>query len=174
MRCRQLSSLFFVSGNIFITASNFAETNWLQLLSGLVFIIGSITLFLSASHHRWLFPCALSTLGGFVLAAFSSPGPGDMWTRVGLIAGVAGSLLMFRGGLQRETGRQYPLPGFLNLIDRFPLASAAVIEGVSSAFLVAGAMINQDIRLTIAASLWLVAYLFLFLSDEFLRPARPH
>lgn len=166
---RRTAGLIFLAGNIFLFISNVSNTNWYQLSAGLLFTTCSISLILSARHHRFLFYSAFSVLVACLLVSVSSPGNGQILTYLSGIAGFAGGFLTLRAALQRETHKQYSLPYFLSGLDKYPIAASGLIQGPCFLATGIGAAINSDDRLMIVSFLWVAGYLCLIFSDEYLR-----
>ncbi len=166
--CRRISGSLFLIANIALLVSNLHNTNNLQLFASFLFMSCSVALFLSANNHRWLFWGGVTVAIAYILTAISN-GEGNIlsWVSIGL--GVFAGGLIFRGGLQRETGKQYPMAGWLSILDKYPLAMAGAIEGLCCTLIFVGAFYYDDIRLMISSFLWLVAHGFLIASDEFFR-----
>ncbi|MEM9469665.1 MAG: hypothetical protein AAF988_05840 [Pseudomonadota bacterium] len=148
---------------------NFYETNIIQLIAGLLFASCSVSLILSAKQHRWLFYSGFALLVAYVLVSFSGNNESHVLQKFGSIAGIIGGSLTLRAAFQRETGKQFNLPYPFNLIDKYPLASAGLLEGSFCLIMVIGAFLSFDIRLGIIASIWVIAHSCLFLSDEYVR-----
>jgi len=167
--CRKLSGVIFLLADCVLLIGNFAHTNIAQLIAAILFISCALALSLSANNHRWLFYNATAVITAYVLVSFSGQGGGVFLQYLGGVIGVVGGLLIFRGALQRECNKQWNLMHPFSLIDRYPLATAGVIEGSCALFVAVGSLLNQDMVLFITASLWGIAHLFLIFSDEYLR-----
>ena len=166
---RRISGLLFLFANFFLLVSNFQQTNMMQFVASLIFISCSIALILSANNHRWLFWGGLAVAVAYIITALSGVGSGELFSKISIIFGVFAGALIFRAGLQRETGKQFPLMNPFDLLDKYPLASAGIIEGSCCILLFTGAAFNDDIRLMIASGTWTIAHGFLIASDEYLR-----
>ena len=169
---RRLSGVLFLISNFYLLIANIHNTNVPQLIAALLFISCSIALILSATRHRFLFWGGGAVAVAYILTASSNES--GVFSYLSMIAGVIGGGLIFRAGLQRETGKQYPLPSFLRGLDQFPLAMAGLIEGSSCLFLLITAYIHHDKHLMIASALWVCAHLLLINSDEYLRDKIEH
>ena len=167
--CRRASGLLFLLADIILLAGNLEEANAYQLAAAILFITCAIAMTLSANNHRWLFYNASAVIIAYMLVSFTGSGQGTALQYIGGMIGIIGGLLIFRAALQRETGKQYTIPYPLNLADRYPLATAGSIEGACAFFIAAGSLINADMLLFTVATLWTLAHIFLFASDEYLR-----
>ena len=166
---RRLSGIIFLAANILFLVLNLHETNVLQLTAAILFMSCSISLILSANYHRFLFWGGIAVSVAYILTAISNDGDGNFFAYLSIINGIIAGVLIFRGGLQRETGKQYRLPYPIDILDKYPLASAGVIEGFCCLLLFISALLNYDYKLLIASGLWLIAHGFLIYSDEYLR-----
>jgi hypothetical protein len=167
--CRRASGWAFLSGNMLTILLNTVNPNWFQFFAGILFTVCSITTILSASNHRWLFLTGFTVIAAYVLVAFSTTGDGTWLKYIGGLTGLVGGLLVWRAAFQRETKKQYDLPYPLSLVDRYPLAGAGIIEGLGCVFILMGALMNNDMRLTFLVVIWIIGYITLIASDEFLR-----
>lgn len=167
--CRKISASIFSLGNAFLFATSYSETNLVHLISSLLFMSCSIALYLSSYNHKWLFYGGLAVVIAYFMVSFSNEGDGTQIQYLGGIFGMLGGSLIFRGALQRETGKQYKLFYPLNLADLYPLATAGVIEGGSAIFIAFGSFVNKDISLFLVALFWFAANMLLIISDEYLR-----
>lgn len=168
--CRKLSGILFLTGNISLSILNISDTNWYQFWAGIIFTTCSISLILSSHNHRWLFYAGIASLVACTLTSISSEGQGEILTYTSAFAGIAAAFLSIRAALQRETNKQYKLPKPIDILDKYPLAMAGFIEGGCFLMTAIGATINHDYRLASMTYLWVVAYIFLIFSDEYLRP----
>jgi hypothetical protein len=173
-KCRKISGILFLTGHITLFMTNTIETNWLQLIASILFMSCSVSLILSAKNHRWLFYAGLVVILGYIFTIISKTGDGSVIQYIGLIGGIIGGLLIFRSAFQRETGQQFKLPDMINFIDKYPLASAGLIEGVCCLLISIGALINNDYRLALCSFIWMIAQGFLAASDEFIRKKFNH
>lgn len=166
---RKLSGIIFLLADCVLLVGNFANTNTAQLVAAILFISCAIALSLSANNHRWLFYNSIAVITAYILVSFTGQGGGVILQNLGGIIGVIGGLLILRGALQREFNKQWNLPYPLLFIDRYPLATAGIIEGSCALFVAAGSFVNQDVVLLLTASLWFIAHICLIFSDEYLR-----
>ena len=167
--CRRISASLFFIANILLLVTNLQQTNLWQFIASILFITCSISLFLSATRHRFLFWGGIAVAVAYILTAVSNDGEGNIFAYISIFIGVFAGALIFRGGLQRETGKQMSLSSPLDLLDKYPLAAAGFIEGVCCILIFISAVYNGDARLMISSALWTVAHGFLIVSDEYLR-----
>ena len=170
---RQASGWLFLISNAFLFTSNLTmpNMNLLQFLAAILFITCSLSLILSAYDYRFLFWGGITIIIAYGLTSVSANADAPGIEYFGIITGLIAGLLILRAAFQRHTGRQFNLPGFLNWLDRYPLASAGAIEGSGCVLISIGAAEAEDIRLFITAILWTLAHVMLVISDEYLRCA---
>ncbi len=166
---RRASGALFLAANIIFLLSNYSSLNYYYLIASLLFISSSITLYLSAHNHRWLFYIAMSSMAAYALIAFTDSGSGVPSQYLGGIIGILGEFLVLRSAFQREFNKQYDLPKPFDLIDKYPLAGVAVIAGTSTVFILIGSILNQNAIVILLTCIWLPGYISLFLSDEYVR-----
>jgi hypothetical protein len=166
---RRISGMIFLSANAFLLITNFQNTNTLQFCASILFLSCSVALILSANNHRWLFWGGFAVAIAYIMTALSNEGSGDILAHISIIFGVFAGALIFRGGLQRETGKQIELMKPFDILDKYPLAMAGFIEGACCVLLFISSILLSDMRLFLASGLWTIAHGFLIYSDEYLR-----
>jgi hypothetical protein len=166
---RRLSGLLFLIANCYLLISNLEDTNLLQLLAAFLFISCSVSLILSANYHRFLFWGGIAVAVAYIITAVSTDDGGNVFASLSILFGIIAGALIFRAGLQRETGKQYQLPNVLSAFDKYPLAMAGFVEVICCLFLFISSYLNTDYRLLVASGIWIIAHIFLIYSDEFLR-----
>lgn len=172
-RWRAWAGILFLSGNLilFITAAYFGMP---VALSGLLMAACSISLIFSAKNPLWLMAAGVFLLAGQCLIGLLADGDGAYMQRLGVILPIMQGLLLFRGGWQARTGKIFSATSIFakpfELIDRYPLASAGLIEAPGTFLICLGAIVSHNIPLAIAAALWTIANGFLIASDPLLKP----
>ena len=166
---RRISGSLFLLADIVLLLSNYHSLNYLYLIAAILFISCAIALYLSANNHRWLFYNAVAVILGYALVSFTDSGSGALSQYIGGIVGIIGGFLILRAAFQREYNKQYSFPKPFDLIDKYPMAGAGAIEGMSATLIFVGSLMNQNTVLTLVAFIWMVAHTCLFLSDEYLR-----
>lgn len=168
---RRCSGFFLVAGDVILFLSNLYQTNFYQLLAGLLFTTGSLALIPSAQNHRWLYYCSASIILGYVFICISSSGEGEIFILIGSFIGLIAGLLNLRAAIQRGGCNRLTFQSkfqILRFVDRFPLASSGAVEGVFCIFVTIGAYLNGDARLALIALLWIIGHILQILSDEYL------
>ena len=166
---RLISGFLFLFSNVYLFVNNLVLMDIHQLISSILFITCSVSVILSAYHHRWLFWGGTAVGLAYVLIALSERNENVLFQTIGAIIGIIAGALIFRSALQAETGKQYAFKGILKYIDHYPLAAAGVIEGTCCLAMFIGAILSDDLILIITSGLWVIAHSFLIGSDNYLR-----
>lgn len=172
---RQLSGYIFLLGNASLLVLNFYEMDMYHLTSSILLISCSVFLVLSSKAPKWLYVCGVLVISAYLLIAIAAEGEGR-WVQIsGTILPIIHALLLMRtawqdGKKQARFIAKTALGKPLQLIDKYPLAGAGLIEAPGTAMICIGAVMSAEWDLAFAAFLWVVGSLTMAWSD----PRLPH
>ncbi|MBL8637090.1 MAG: hypothetical protein JNN09_01150 [Alphaproteobacteria bacterium] len=145
----------------------------LQLYASSLMMLCSASLFLSHYSPKWLFASGGTLIAGQTLIAFSAQGVGESISHLGAIPPILQGGLLIRAGWQSLSESRFSsnskLTKAFEIIDRYPLASAGLIEAPGTAAIAVGAFLNKDFDLALSATGWTLGNLCLAASDPALQ-----
>jgi hypothetical protein len=176
LNARSLSGWLFMIGNVSLLALNIWHMDALQLVSSILLILCSFTLILSNKDIRWFYIGGALVMTAYGLIALSAQGDGKALQIAGTILPMIHALLLFRTAWQGNNPSRFiaknKLGKPLELVDRYPLASAGLIEFPGLAFICLGSLMSQDWDLAFSSGLWVMGALFMAWSDPALEAKR--
>lgn len=173
---RQISGYFFLIGNISLFLFQSATPSPLHMTASIMLTLCSVFLVLSDRDARWLY-----ATGGFIVVAYAliagaAGGDGRVMQIIGTIFPAINGLLLIRSAWQVRHPKRFqsrsPLLKPLEIIDRYPVAAAGIIQLPGTIMICFGAFTSGDPTLGFASSLWILAALCMVPSDPDLRRKR--
>jgi hypothetical protein len=170
---RRAAGTLFLGSNINLLAWNLDGANTVQLAAAACMAACSVGIMLSATRPKWLMFSGSSLIAGQTLIGVSAQGPGALITQMGVVPPILQGALLVRAGWQSVSKQTYKAKGFLTkpfeIIDRYPLAAAGIIEAPGTAAIAVGAALSHDWDLAATATGWTVANICLAASDPGIR-----
>ncbi|HRK97421.1 MAG: hypothetical protein KDJ26_03870 [Alphaproteobacteria bacterium] len=170
---RTAASTIFISSNAYLFSQNITDMGSLQLYASCLMMTCSASLFLSHQNPKWLFVSGGALIAGQTLIALSAQGIGEMISYLGAIPPILQGSLLLRAAWQSVSDTRFKsnskITKIFEIIDRYPLASAGLIEAPGTAAIAVGAFMNNDFDLATSATGWTIANLCLAASDPALQ-----
>ncbi len=167
---RRLSGYAFLGGNLTLLAANLPSLDKAGLTSALLFL-GASALYPFTSKHPWLFaPAGTAVILAQSILAACATGSGAILQQLGSLTPVLQGALMVASAVQHGQGSRFcttnPLLKPLEWILKRPVLAGAALNAPSMALLGAGAALNHEWVLLVAAIQWLTGNVLMGLSDR--------